>query len=257
MSGDGVHVFRVHRAQQAAGNAAGGASAWVSSHKQILAGGAAVVGVGLFALHQRNTSAGTAATPAAQAGLTAAPGTTGTDIETWVQDALNAQNAELNRALRQRKKPKNPKTPPPVPRPGHGHYTIRHGDTLERVAQAVYGNADKSSIRALKLANPILWPFSATARLDHYAGDTIRVPAQHHKGGHHNPPPHPKKPRRGRKPKEPRPKRRRRQRQPKPPVHHQPPPPRGRFPHEPHPKHAPAPHQPRHFPHEPPPQRRR
>lgn len=125
MSDTGVKVFRVNRAAPAASS--GGAEDWVRSHRAEAA--ASVVGlVVAFALYRRHiaNSAGTGVGAAAAiagtngtdiAGLTA-PNTSTSDIENWVQDALNSQSAAINAQLSTPTNPPAPTPAAPAPKPG-------------------------------------------------------------------------------------------------------------------------------------------
>lgn len=132
MSDNGVHIFRVNRgAAPAGGNS--GADAWLRAHR--LEAGATVVGlVAAYALYRRhvaNTAAGvgTAASIAGTsqsgtdniAGLTA-PDTSTSDVENWVQDALNSQSSAISAQLAASAAPTPPTPAAPAPAVGSFWY---------------------------------------------------------------------------------------------------------------------------------------
>jgi hypothetical protein len=54
---------------------------------------------------------------------------------------------------------------------------IKKGDTIAKIALAVYGVADATGEKAIRHANPILISFPAGASLSFFAGDTLKIPA--------------------------------------------------------------------------------
>lgn len=187
-----LRLERVAPATPAAPSSA--AAQWIATHKPAAAGAAAAVLVVGLALRSRaggqgaagaNDGTGNASTPGAltsTAGLSGTPDTSATDIENWVQDALNASNAAVNAQLAAGAAaptptpPAAPSGPTPAPRPGAGRWLIHKGDTLARIATAVYGRSDAPYESALRRANPILASYPATSRLDWLAGHTLTVP---------------------------------------------------------------------------------
>lgn len=220
------------------GHAAGGASStpsstghggkiahWVAGHKPEAAAGAAGVVVVALAMHSRSSSAGNTAAGARAATSSPVAGLSGTPAGQPARWPSRVPHA-----------PRPPAAPPPIPRPGAQRYTIHRGDTLQKIAVAVYGTGEPWTIRELKRANPILAFFAPGRRLDNYAGDTIRVPAAHHK----QPTPHGRRHPEPKPPREPKP---RRERHPRGKHPHREPHPRPRHPqHQPHPHHEPQPH---------------
>lgn len=175
----------------AAGNFGQRVKTWVLAHKPVAAGGAAAAGVTGVAVYRRRSAAAAGQsdptatdlsnTPAA--GLSGGPADYTSQIEGYVQDALNAQGAAnrqyINRRfsrLRHRHRPAVPHTPPPAPRPGSGVYRIQRGDTLAHISKLVYGNEGTPFIHAIKVANPVLMPFPKSAKLNWLAGDVIHIP---------------------------------------------------------------------------------
>jgi hypothetical protein len=163
--------------------------AWVSTHKPVAVGGAAAAGVAGFAIYRRraatpgsganSATGGAGATPgnAPIAGLSGDPADYTSEIENWVQDALNTNNANLLAELATAPKPVHHRRPvPAAPRPGAGTYRIRKGDTLAKIAAYTLGDDSAANIRAIRRANPILISFPRTARLDWLAGDLIHIP---------------------------------------------------------------------------------
>lgn len=72
-------------------------------------------------------------------------------------------------------------TPPPIitnPPPGPGSkYTIRGGDTLNKITMRLYGNSSAAAINSLRVQNPWLKTVSSpTSDLGYYSGNQIGVP---------------------------------------------------------------------------------
>lgn len=125
----GFRILRVHkdapaRAASGGGSPVGRAEAWVRSHGTQAGAGAvaAVVAVALFLRHKAaagGTASATSKDPGTGvdlAGVTT-PNTQASDIENWVQDALNAQQAAVDAALANPAAPAAPTTPDPAPKP--------------------------------------------------------------------------------------------------------------------------------------------
>lgn len=91
------------------------AKAWARGHRMQAAGGA-VAAVAAVALWRKHKAATTASTNPAAAGVDAAgvstPNTQASDIENWVQDALNSQQSAVNAALAAPGPPAGPAAPP-------------------------------------------------------------------------------------------------------------------------------------------------
>lgn len=175
------------------------ARAWLAGHKKQAAAGAAVVGVGAFAYYR--SSAASSGTPAGDAGGTAADTADATPAVAGISAppadssgtvtiaGLSTLNALLRKQIKvSQTKTKTPAAPPKLPKPGAGNYTIRHGDTLNKIAQSVYGHTGGKYTRTLRVHNPTLAPFPDNASLNLFAGDQIRIPAAPHAGGSSSPP---------------------------------------------------------------------
>lgn len=187
----------------------GRVSAWLQTHKQQAAAGAAGVAVAGFALYRRHAAAaaaGTGAAPTDSSGLAGygtstvgqTPDTSGTDYGNQFQDALNQLQGEIDNLGATPATPTAPKpapkpvtrkapAPSPVPKPGTGTYKIRHGDTLAKIAQRLFGSSDPWALHDLRKSNPIFRTFDRTDSLNHYAGHTLKIPKA-------TPPPTKKKP---------------------------------------------------------------
>lgn len=174
--------------------------AWLRTHQKQAALGAAGLAAVVLAMRGKK-SAGAPTNKRAAAGINApaVAGLSGTPPTDYAQQ-FAALNDEIDSLLNDPQPPatRKPAGPPPAPRPGHQRYTIKRGDTLDKIATTVYGINDQGARRAIKAANPVLWTFAHNARLDHFAGHTLRIPAYHeHKPA---PKPKPKPPKRGRIP---------------------------------------------------------
>lgn len=173
--------------------------AWLAGHKKQAAAGAVVVGVGGYALYR--SSAGSSGTPAGDAGGTAADTADATPAVAGISApppdssgtvtiaGLSKLNTLLAKQIKvSQTKTKTPTAPPKLPKPGAGNYTIKHGDTLNKIAQANFGHTGGRYTRTLRVHNPTLAPFPDNASLNLFAGDQIRIPAAPHAGGTANPP---------------------------------------------------------------------
>jgi nucleoid-associated protein YgaU len=147
-----------------------------------------VAGVVLFALYRRAHPAAAAAGAAATdstgaltssdgiAGLSGSPDTSSTDFGNALQDAINQAVSTVQGQLTTPTPPPAPAVPTPISSPGTGLYTIKAGDTLAKIAANVYGTTNPARVTDLKRANPTLWGWNPTAKLDYFAGHTLKVP---------------------------------------------------------------------------------
>lgn len=161
--------------------------AWFAEHQRqvLIAAGVGVGGFALYRVHQNggfgssSDASGSSVSPDV-AGLTAAPTDTTSSVDPYgdISTELSSISSILKKRLPVPKatKPKTPTPPAPLPKPGTGQYTIRKGDTLAKISQAVYGEVTNQTVNRIKLRNPVLMSFAQTASLNFFAGHRIVIP---------------------------------------------------------------------------------